>query len=46
MGLTVNLVDAWEPYKAARMALANTLHTSNVLEQANIHSKKFEVTVF
>jgi WASH complex subunit strumpellin len=25
MGITVNLIDAWEPYKAAKAALNNTL---------------------
>lgn len=25
MGMTVNLIDAWEPYKAAKAALNNTL---------------------
>ena len=34
MGITVNLVDAWEPYKAAKMALNNTLEEGNVVEQA------------
>lgn len=35
MGITVNLVDAWEPYKAAKTALNNTLDLSNVREQAS-----------
>jgi WASH complex subunit strumpellin len=25
MGMTVNLIDAWEPYKSAKAALNNTL---------------------
>lgn len=25
MGITLNLIDAWEPYKAAKQALNNTL---------------------
>ena len=29
MGITVNLVDAWEPYKSARAALANTVEMGN-----------------
>ncbi|VTJ72556.1 Hypothetical predicted protein [Marmota monax] len=35
MGITVNLGDAWEPYKAAKTALNNTLDLSNVKEQAS-----------
>lgn len=34
MGMTVNLVDAWEPYKAAKQALLNTLDADNVKHQA------------
>lgn len=37
MGMTVNLVDAWEPYKAARQALLNTLDSGNVRDQAVRH---------
>uniref|UniRef100_A0A6I8NTA6 WASH complex subunit 5 n=1 Tax=Ornithorhynchus anatinus TaxID=9258 RepID=A0A6I8NTA6_ORNAN len=35
MGITVNLAEAWEPYRAARTALNNTLDLSNVREQAS-----------
>ncbi|EDL29327.1 RIKEN cDNA E430025E21 [Mus musculus] len=35
MGITVNLADAWEPYKAAKTALNNTLDLANVKEQAS-----------
>lgn len=33
MGIAVNLVEAWEPYKAAKTALNYTLDTANVREQ-------------
>lgn len=33
MGIIVNLVDAWEPYKAAKQALSNTIDPSNIKEQ-------------
>ena len=33
MGITVNLVEAWEPYKAAKTALNYTLDTANIKEQ-------------
>lgn len=44
MGITVNLAEAWEPYKAAKTALNYTLDISNVKEQVcktafNIFSK-------
>lgn len=40
MGMTVNLVDAWEPYKAARQALLNTLDAGNVRDQAVKHHNR------
>jgi WASH complex subunit strumpellin len=42
MGITVNLIEAWEPYKAARMALNNTLEEGNVIEQACKHIGKVD----
>lgn len=36
MGISVNLAEAWEPYKAARTALNYTLDLSNVKEQVGI----------
>uniref|UniRef100_A0A6Q2WTQ8 WASH complex subunit 5 n=1 Tax=Esox lucius TaxID=8010 RepID=A0A6Q2WTQ8_ESOLU len=38
MGITVNLVEAWEPYKAAKIALNYTLDTANIREQASRYS--------
>ncbi|XP_067323390.1 WASH complex subunit 5 [Anolis sagrei] len=35
MGISVNLAEAWEPYKAAKTALNYTLDLSNVKEQAS-----------
>uniref|UniRef100_A0A8C3PLC6 WASH complex subunit 5 n=1 Tax=Calidris pygmaea TaxID=425635 RepID=A0A8C3PLC6_9CHAR len=35
MGITVNLAEVWEPYKAAKTALNYTLDLSNVKEQAS-----------
>lgn len=32
MGITVSLVDAWEPYKSAKVALAHTIDSSHVKE--------------
>uniref|UniRef100_A0A673MSE0 WASH complex subunit 5 n=1 Tax=Sinocyclocheilus rhinocerous TaxID=307959 RepID=A0A673MSE0_9TELE len=42
MGITVNLVEAWEPYKAAKTALNYTLDTANIKEQAGRYSASVE----
>lgn len=42
IGITINLVDAWEPYKAAKNALINTIESSNVTEVAVKHAKNLE----
>ncbi|KAK7066277.1 hypothetical protein SK128_025439 [Halocaridina rubra] len=34
MGMTVNLIDVWEPYKAAKQALNNTLEPANIRDQS------------
>ena len=39
MGITVNLIEAWEPYKAAKTALNNTLEVANLQEQAVNHTR-------
>ena len=33
MGITVNLLDQWEPYRAAKTALGNTLQPANIQRQ-------------
>lgn len=38
MGITVNLVEAWEPYKAAKTALNYTLDAANIREQVCVHT--------
>lgn len=42
MGITVNLIDSWEPYKAAKAALSNTLETSNVREISKKYGEKLK----
>jgi len=42
MGMTVNLVEAWTPYKAATTALANSLDMANVREQATRFAGKLQ----
>ncbi|XP_048385617.1 WASH complex subunit 5 [Stegostoma tigrinum] len=42
MGITVNLIEAWEPYKAAKTALNYTLEQLNVKEQANRYGTSVE----
>ena len=43
MGIPVNLLDAWEPYKAARTALNNTLTPTNIQEQASMYMQRIPV---
>lgn len=38
MGITVNLIDAWDPYKAAKNALINNIDAKNVKEIATKHA--------
>lgn len=40
MGITVNLINSWKPYKAAKTALNNTLIVTNIKEISTIHGKK------
>ena len=40
MGITVNLIEAWEPYRAAKIALNNTLELGNIQMQARKHLDK------
>ncbi|KAK9513426.1 hypothetical protein VZT92_026962 [Zoarces viviparus] len=42
MGITVNLVEAWEPYKAAKIALNYTLDSANIKEQASRYAASME----
>uniref|UniRef100_A0A665TFW6 WASH complex subunit 5 n=1 Tax=Echeneis naucrates TaxID=173247 RepID=A0A665TFW6_ECHNA len=42
MGITVNLVEAWEPYKAAKTALNYTLDSANTKEQATRYAASME----
>ncbi len=43
MGITVNLWEAWEPYRAAKTALSNTLQPENVSAQATKYIDKLPV---
>lgn len=42
MGMTVNLLDWWEPYKAAKTALSNTLDSANVKDHASRYAAKLQ----
>ena len=44
MGITVNLVEAWEPYKAAKTALNYTLDSANIKEQVLMAGRCTEST--
>ena len=43
LGNVVNLAEAWEPYKAAKTALSNTLQTANIKDIAGRYGAKIEV---
>jgi len=40
MGIIVNLIEAWEPYKAAKAALSNSLSTDNCKQLAIKHTNQ------
>lgn len=40
MGITVQLIDAWEPYRAAKLALSNSLEITNVKHYSMFHVDK------
>lgn len=42
MGITVNLIDTWEPYKAARNALSNVIEINNIKEICKKHVTHME----
>jgi len=42
MGIIVNLVDAWSPYKAASSALNNTVDAANVKSQSSSYGTKMK----
>lgn len=42
MGITVNLIDSWEPYKAAKNALSNTLDSGNIKEHATRYAARIQ----
>ncbi|GJQ68756.1 hypothetical protein Trydic_g17288 [Trypoxylus dichotomus] len=40
MGFTMNIIEAWEPFKAAKLALNNTLETLNIKNFSSFYSLK------
>ena len=45
MGTTVNLIEAWEPYKAAKAALANILQTANIKQISQKYLESLKVNL-
>ena len=46
MGIVIDLRDWWNPYKAAKAALNNTLETANIKRVAQKYGQRMEVSVF
>ena len=44
MGTTVNLIEAWEPYKAAKAALSNILQTANIKQISQKYLESLKVS--
>uniref|UniRef100_A0A8W7PH59 Strumpellin n=1 Tax=Anopheles coluzzii TaxID=1518534 RepID=A0A8W7PH59_ANOCL len=42
MGITANLISAWEPFKAAKTALTNTLDNGNLKEVCHRHRQSMD----
>lgn len=45
LGYTVDLSVQWEPYKAAKAALSNTIHINNVMKLKDIYMKKMDFSL-
>lgn len=43
MGTTANIIDLWESFRAAKMALNNTLEIENVQCISNNYNQKLKV---
>jgi len=43
MGTVVNLAEWWDPYKASKAALNNTLHGNNIKLNAVKHASRLQV---
>ena len=43
MGATINLIEAWEPYKAAKSALSNILQNQNIKQIAQKYLNSLKV---
>lgn len=43
MGLTINIIDSWEPFKAAKTAVTNTTQTAEISRLANSRAVDLQV---
>ena len=43
MGTTVNLIEAWDPYKAAKAAFSNILQTPNIKQVSQKYLESLKV---
>lgn len=43
MGLTINIIDSWEPFKAAKTAVTNTTQTAEISRLASSRAVDLQV---
>jgi len=45
MGVTINIIDSWESFKAAKTAVNNTIQTAEISRLASSRSVNLQVMV-
>jgi len=45
MGVTINIIDSWEAFKAAKTAVNNTIQTAEISRLASSRSVNLQVMV-
>lgn len=45
MGVTINIIDSWEAFKAAKTAVTNTIQTAEISRLASSRSMNLQVII-